>query len=166
MRVRTNFNCTVEGCERGAVTRGWCHMHYSRWYVNGDPLVVKKPHRVELVDGKKLCAFCGEHRELTRFPPSPKALHGRGSHCYDCRGLKKRAAQYGITPERFREMLAKQDGRCAICLGQPGIKGLAVDHCHSTGAVRGLLCGRCNTAIGLLREDPVIFRAAMDYLAS
>lgn len=139
-------------------------MHYSRWYVNGDPLVVKKPNRVAAIDGKKRCACCGEQRPLERFPPSPKALHGRGSHCYDCRSLKKRAARYGIAAEEFLALIAAQDEKCAICKRAPGLKGFSVDHCHQTGAIRGLLCGRCNTAIGLLWDDPAILRSAIDYL--
>lgn len=117
-------------------------MHYSRWRSTGDPTAVKKPNRVHLIDEKKPCRSCGEAKPLDRFPPSPKALHGRGSHCYDCRSLTKRAARYGIAPDEFRTLV-----------------------CHTTGRIRGLLCGRCNTAIGLLREDPIIFQAAVDYLS-
>lgn len=141
-------------------------MHYIRWYTHGDPLVVKKPHRVAAVDGRKSCAMCGDMKPLERFPPDPRALHGRGSHCYDCRSLTKRAARYGITPTEFAARYKKQGGCCGICQQTPGIKGLAVDHCHETGHVRGLLCGRCNTAIGLMRDDPDILRSAIEYLTT
>lgn len=139
-------------------------MHYTRWRTHGDPTTVKKPHRVPVVDGKKTCASCGEWKPLVRFPPQAKAAHGRGSHCYDCRSLTKRAARYGIDPDEFRRLYRLQGGRCAICKKQPGVKGLSVDHCHTTGAIRGLLCGRCNTAIGLMHDDPDILRAAIEYL--
>lgn len=139
-------------------------MHYTRWYVNGDPNVVKKPHRVPVIDGKKRCASCGAQKPLTRFPPSARAKYGRGSHCYDCRSLKKRAAKYGISAERFLALIEEQDGVCDICKRKPEGKGFAVDHCHGSGAVRGLLCGPCNSAIGLLREDPEILRSAIRYL--
>lgn len=56
-----------------------------------------------------------------------------------------------------------QGGRCLLC-GE--VKPLAVDHDHVTGAVRGLLCKGCNTGIGLLREDPMLLRAAARYLES
>lgn len=62
-------------------------------------------------------------------------------------------------------MLAAQGGKCAICGGtNPGGHRLAVDHDHTTGAVRGLLCHACNAGIGKLRDDPALLRVAADYL--
>ena len=55
---------------------------------------------------------------------------------------------YGITQEMYEEMLSKQSGKCALCGGPPGKRGLFVDHNHKTGRVRGLLCDGCNWAIG------------------
>lgn len=73
--------------------------------------------------------------------------------------------RYGLTPERRAELLAEQDGGCGICRGPlDGKRRGHVDHDHESGAVRGLLCHRCNTAIGLLREDPNTLRAAIAYL--
>jgi hypothetical protein len=77
---------------------------------------------------------------------------------------------YGITIERYNEMLAEQNGCCAICTKaeRNAINGrvlaLAVDHDHNTGAVRALLCGDCNRAIGLFRDDPALLDAARAYL--
>ncbi len=56
--------------------------------------------------------------------------------------------KYGLTPADYAFMLHAQDGVCKICLGDNGTRRLAVDHCHVTGTVRGLLCGSCNTAVG------------------
>lgn len=64
-------------------------------------------------------------------------------------------------------MLQVQDYSCAICKTKnPGGAGntFVVDHCHSTGKIRKLLCGKCNCAIGLLNEDPLLFDAAKKYL--
>ena len=79
---------------------------------------------------------------------------------------------YGITLERYNELHDEQDGKCAICdgaettihskTGQPML--LAVDHDHSTGEIRGLLCQRCNRGLGLLRDSPDLLRRAADYL--
>ena len=75
--------------------------------------------------------------------------------------------KYGLTPEQFHSMLAAQDGVCSICK-QPDKQGirLAVDHNHDTGEVRGLLCGNCNKAIGLMRDSPAILFRAIEYLNS
>lgn len=75
--------------------------------------------------------------------------------------------KYGITIEKYEEMLEAQGGRCAICLCRPRTRNLAVDHDHFTGQLRGLLCGRCNH--GLLQfaqEDITILKRAVEYLLS
>lgn len=73
--------------------------------------------------------------------------------------------QYGLTPEMHAAMVAEQGGRCAIC-GQPPPRKrpLCVDHCHSTGTVRSLLCEHCNFAIGHMRENVEYLRSAIAYL--
>lgn len=80
---------------------------------------------------------------------------------------------YGLTPEDYQKMLAAQGGVCAICgkdepteHGRTGTKfRLGVDHCHDSGRVRGLLCQRCNRAIGLLDDDPALLQRAITYLS-
>ena len=71
---------------------------------------------------------------------------------------------YGITREAYEELLKNQNGVCAICFTAGGGNGLGVDHCHRTGLVRGLLCHCCNTAIGLLKENPNIMLKAVSYV--
>lgn len=71
--------------------------------------------------------------------------------------------KYGMTWEDYNELLARQGGACAICR-EKSDKMLCVDHCHETGAVRGLLCPICNSAVGFFRDDPKLTRAATKYL--
>ena len=79
----------------------------------------------------------------------------------------KLLATYGITQEQFNDMLAKQGHVCKICLGpQQGKVAMAVDHCHTTGVVRGLLCNNCNRALGLLQDNPELMYKAIEYLKS
>lgn len=68
---------------------------------------------------------------------------------------------YGITLEQYNELVKEQNGLCAICK-KP--KKLHVDHNHKTSKVRKLLCGSCNTAIGLLNEDTEIMKNCIEYL--
>jgi hypothetical protein len=76
--------------------------------------------------------------------------------------LKK---HYGITLEDYNEMFSAQDGKCAICSGGPnGEKRLCVDHCHSTGKVRGLLCDKCNVGLGRFNDDLALLEKAIEYL--
>ncbi|MBA3652914.1 MAG: endonuclease VII domain-containing protein [Actinobacteria bacterium] len=73
--------------------------------------------------------------------------------------------KYGITQARYDELLAKQGGVCAICDRPPSDKiSLHVDHSHGDGAIRGLLCFRCNNALGDLGDDPATLKRAIAYL--
>ena len=74
-------------------------------------------------------------------------------------------AVYGISLEAYEHMLASQSGLCAICKGPPmSGKTLHVDHDHETDVVRGLLCQRCNLAIGHFQDDTSVLLAAVNYL--
>ena len=66
----------------------------------------------------------------------------------------------------YAKLLKLQGGRCAICgrTENCGKRRFAVDHCHDTGAVRGLLCTPCNQAIGQLQDLPELLRKAADYI--
>lgn len=78
---------------------------------------------------------------------------------------KELRLRYGLTPSQYEELLSIQNGVCAICGNVcPSGKKLAVDHNHDTGFVRGLLCIKCNTAIGKLNDDPNMLRKALAYL--
>lgn len=55
---------------------------------------------------------------------------------------------FGITPEQYYAILAEQDHRCWICRSEKKTKMFSVDHCHKTGIVRGMLCSKCNSALG------------------
>jgi len=77
-----------------------------------------------------------------------------------------------VTKEYYEELLQKQDGSCAIC-GNPetmiradkkGIKRLAIDHCHKTKIIRGLLCQMCNQALGHMKDSIERLESAIRYL--
>ena len=75
---------------------------------------------------------------------------------------------HGISLADYEHMLVTQNNGCAICAGQNMRHGkpipFYVDHCHSSGKIRGLLCKECNTAIGMLRDSPTLCEAAARYL--
>ena len=72
---------------------------------------------------------------------------------------------YGISLARFCEMLAAQEYRCGICQKQfPTPKSTHVDHCHDTNKIRGLLCYKCNSALGLFFDDKKFLQSAIRYL--
>jgi hypothetical protein len=69
--------------------------------------------------------------------------------------------RYNLTSEDYAKILEQQDGHCAIC---PKTEDLVVDHCHGTKKVRGLLCRRCNVALGMLDDDADRIEGAARYL--
>jgi hypothetical protein len=79
-----------------------------------------------------------------------------------------RKISYGITGPEFEALLAKQEGKCAICclpVKEGRGAGCAhVDHDHKTGKVRGILCHGCNTGLGCFKDSPVLLLSAADYL--
>lgn len=119
-------------------------------------------------------------------PDRPHHASGLCAACYvpsrpgwreqNIAGARKRKLQrsYGLTEDAVQTMLAGQDGKCAAC--GTDITGTVVrkdgrlcpvacvDHCHTTGVVRGLLCGKCNAGIGYFDDDPARLECAAAYL--
>lgn len=76
--------------------------------------------------------------------------------------------KYNITLDDYNRMVNEQNNLCKVC-GKPGDESnknsvLHIDHCHSTGRVRGLLCDNCNRALGMVKEDIVILEALINYI--
>ncbi len=143
-------------------------------------------------DGR-YCPSCDVFYPKTNFYKDQRGTDGLTRRCKQCHSSKsyisrKRrpyfkneryesmrqwmlAKKYGLTLEEFRSLLNKQKGKCKIC-GAISNQwwtnefngGLHIDHHHLCGGVRGLLCSRCNTAIGLMSEDPDILKKAIKYL--
>ena len=94
----------------------------------------------------------------------------RGSERVRVYNRKIQLARYGLTVEQHDEMLAAQNGLCAICGKPPNPNGvraasrLHADHDHVTGKVRALLCNSCNNGIGRFRDDPALLHAAAEYI--
>lgn len=76
-----------------------------------------------------------------------------------------RIRSYGIDVADYERMFAEQGGACYICGRAPeGKRALDIDHCHTTGKVRGLLCSNHNRALGLLGDDPDLLIKSIEYL--
>lgn len=97
-----------------------------------------------------------EFRKAARAK-DPDYFHKYERHYF----LKK---QYNITSQDYDDLLAKQNGKCAICGGPPKRKYLFVDHCHVTGNLRSLLCQNCNAALGMAKESRDILMKMVEYL--
>lgn len=143
----------------------------------------KRPPRREPVGpGFEVCTMCNEDKPFAEFHKHKLGRNGMDSMCRECKRVVSRERnkdpevqershrrakerQFGLYPGQYDEMLKAQGHGCAICGGVNGNgKRLHVDHCHATAKVRALLCYGCNTGLGVFKDDPVLMRAAADYI--
>lgn len=122
-----------------------------------------KPSAIHVNMPTKACVGCGVDFRLHS---------GVQKYCtYACYRNSRLENRYGLDRGEWQRMFDAQDGKCALCgVEQKGwnrfgdTRPLVVDHSHTTGKARALLCGDCNTAIGRFGDDPAKLRAAADYL--
>lgn len=113
------------------------------------------------------CRPCRNLLNKNLLTPEQKERKKKNSKRYAfSRTVRRRGQKYGITQEDYQRMLDSQSNVCAICGGYETWEHsrLCVDHCHKTGKVRGLLCSRCNKALGGFWDDTAILSKAIDYL--
>ena len=99
--------------------------------------------------------YAANRERLIAYNAAQNAAHPERRRAYH---LKK---MYGITPEDYDHLLLEQKGRCGICRADVD---LVVDHDHTTGRVRGLLCRRCNRTLGQFEDDRELLRRALEWL--
>lgn len=156
-------------------------------FVQGHQSLKSPPYR-ELPSGSKVCVSCNNVLNYSDFNNSKDKKDGLSASCRNCRSkrqssekykikanrIKRRSylKKYGLTPESYEEKLTSQNGTCYIC-GNPEtkihpqtglIKRLSIDHDHTTGQTRSLLCFRCNTVLGRIQDNPSLLRKMADYL--
>lgn len=131
----------------------------------------------------KQCSKCKIEKEKTEFYKEKRSKQGVQSMCKECfkkwqqSDIGKKTArkahlsqQYKITLQEYDEMLEEQNYCCAICgtdvasCDKGSGNHLAVDHCHITNKVRGLLCASCNILLGKAKDNITILQSAISYL--
>lgn len=126
-----------------------------------------------LKDGhSNTCKICKNAKTIAWREKNPKQYNKLAKQWRDRNPEKQHATDikrlYGLSIERYNEMLTKQACGCKICGKQhdPSLKRgrLYVDHCHITGEIRGLLCGGCNSAIGYFKDDVSLLEKAIAYI--
>jgi len=144
------------------------------------------------IDGKRWCSRCMDYLPETDFYKDSRGINGLARRCKRCHSQKsyesrkktlntlskRRAyhrkrtlAKYNINETKFDELLSAQEYRCAICKNvstqwwnNESNKGLVVDHNHKCGHVRGLLCDKCNSALGYFEDNIEYLDSAKKYL--
>ena len=133
------------------------------------------------------CSMCLQEKDESCFHKQTTKSRGYQSYCISCRKQRQESkakylgedawaklnrkyylkSAYGLSLEDYDKLLESQDYSCKICkTNEKGVyKGtLFVDHCHSTGKIRGLLCHHCNTALGKFKDSETILQNAIEYL--
>ena len=108
------------------------------------------------------CSGCGEDLPTSVFHKMSGKGKGYQYRCKECQKWSARERLYGINREQFYKLLASQDYKCALCRGEE--KDWHVDHCHDSGAVRGILCSSCNLALGRLGDSLEAIQRVLRYL--
>lgn len=168
-----------------------CALEYAR------VLQAAKPKKSRPPEGVKKCSRCKEIKPVDEFGITAGTPTGLSYYCKLCASTRvadfhkqhpekhreyarewgrmnpdKKAAialknRLGVPHDTYATMLAKQDGKCAICgTTKPGVrlKRFHVDHCHDTGDIRALLCSTCNTGLGFFKHNVEIIHSAIAYL--
>ncbi len=150
--------CAVDGCSKPTAHKGWCVTHYQRLATGAEPY--HDPTTRDVL-GNKRCGRCRVWKPEVDFGVARRLPDGLNNSCRTCCAERHLIRQYGIMADDVLAIRDSQRGLCAICL--QGRK-LHVDHDHNTGKVRGLLCGPCNRALGMLEDDPTRATRASAYL--
>lgn len=114
------------------------------------------------------------YESVTPCPKGHTERYVAGNACLECNRISmsnrseylkwlRIKKEYGLTKEDVENLFINQDGKCAICDFDIS-KKYHIDHCHKNGHVRGLLCSKCNHAIGLLKESEILFKKAAQYI--
>ncbi len=141
----------------------------------------------------KICKHCNLEKPIEEFAWSSKIRGYKKNYCKKCANkmrdnkrksdskekkwlkdkVNKLRRNFKLEYKEYLEMIVIQDNKCKICGNEETIKThsmdsipkhLAVDHCHNTGKIRGLLCMRCNTILGKVNEDEDLLKKMIHYL--
>lgn len=165
IRERVPVTPTEQCCSRCGLVKPAAAFYKARWNASGITGVCKECRRNEyatkikpVTSQEKTCRKCQRTLPGTEFYPHKHTGDGLSSLCKDCSKRSVKLVKYGKDAERLLDL-----DTCEIC----GLKmsvGMHIDHNHSTGEVRGVLCPGCNSGLGHFRESIPSLRSAINYL--
>lgn len=135
-----------------------------------------------MTNATKTCSKCGENKSKTEFHTKRASKDGCTPQCKVCRSenyhvrrddcLERQrncdlTRKYGISSQEYNDLFQIQNGCCNICfktLEEINERYFCVDHCHNSGVIRGLLCRKCNSGIGMFDDNPKILKSALEYI--
>jgi CRISPR/Cas system-associated protein Cas10 (large subunit of type III CRISPR-Cas system) len=129
-----------------------CTREYRRrWYAQNREREIARVHEWQRENADRVNARSAEYRKKPGRARAMRDLYYRRT--------------FGLTADDVDQLIAKQNGCCAICGRSPQrLASLHLDHDHTTGQIRGVLCSTCNQGLGQFKEDPTLLEAAAAYL--
>lgn len=139
-------------------------------------LVERQEFIQNLIDQNlKECGKCKEVKSIQNFGFDKYTKHGYASNCKQCISTSKLGknkflalkTKYGVTPTKYNELLTTQNYKCGVCntsLLTLDNRHIHLDHCHTTGKVRGILCSYCNLGLGNFKDNIENLKNAITYL--
>lgn len=175
------LTCGLEACQDKHHSKGYCYRHYHIYRSSGQEIDPGGRVEVDLDPEFIVCTKCQKAQPLSEYRYRERfdtAFYEKT--CKTCQ-LAKQEEWFAANPDRRRTY--NREGKVRRTYGEPGLaileridagegcevcgqrtKKMAIDHCHRTNVVRGLLCGNCNTALGLLGEDEDRILALVRYM--
>ena len=148
-RNKSGFNCYCKSCDS----------------IVGKARIEKERHTDKVIPAQKQCCACKTTKLSKEFNKCVSRKDGLDIRCKNCASASSKIQHYkklyGFTAEQAKHHLNNQYGSCKICAKEAK---LYVDHNHSTGKVRDLICNNCNTVIGHAKENVEILAKAIEYL--
>lgn len=171
------MGCIEKSCANLKYSRGLCKLHYQRHRnagtleqsalpsLMGDKSTQHRLSDIDKTTSSATCSSCGPDTSV-RYRKNKKRYA-----CSNSKTFERRYFLYGdndripvSTINEARKYLSeKQNGMCAICKKEPPT--LALDHCHDTGTIRGMLCFGCNVGLGHFQDNVEYLKNAIDYLS-
>lgn len=170
--------CQFDGCDKLNFAYGYCSGHAAQ-VRRGKPLTALRQPRPTPADGFSWCCTCNLFRPEEDFGWDIVRMEWKRS-CRVCNAQRQREyfaankikvrrkvtlRNWGLTDAQYDALFDAQNHKCAICGAQARDgRALAIDHCHDSGRIRGLLCQDCNLGMGQFADDPELLEAAVRYL--
>ena len=165
--------CSVDFCDRPSIVRGYCNTHYTQVITRGiNPIPIKaRKTKVKNPNAGKICSleycdkpasgrgYCSAHYAQVSSEPRPIRDGKKNKKCDAtwcnrmmvekslCTPCYKRVTRYGLTVEKYISLNLV----CEVCSSTENIH---IDHCHTSGKYRGVLCSHCNTSLGFMMDSP------------
>jgi 5-methylcytosine-specific restriction endonuclease McrA len=141
-------------------------LYHRQWYLGNKKQVKEKAKEYRQNHPEQIKLYQKEYRKNNPEKLRKSKKEWNDAHKEEMKEYQKiynLKSNYGISVEEYENLLAKQNGKCAIC-GNLFVKTPYVDHDHITGKVRGLLCHQCNSGLGYFKDNLELLNKAVNYL--